>query len=147
MRKTGLIVADSSRARIFVVVPEEGPPRRLRLEERASLTNVGSHVKGERTTNRQAGPVHPIGAQRARHRPEHERRFGLEIVKQAMKLTASWDDATIVLIAEPRLLGLMRVKLREALKRSIRLEELAKDYAGLSKAELEKLVDRGRFIQ
>lgn len=156
MTQTCLIVADRARARLFVVVPDESPRRRFRLIERSTLVNAettargkdgAGRVKSERNTNRQAGPVHPIGAERERHRLEHERRFGAEIVKRAVDMTADWDEGVMLLIAEPRLLGLVRARLREALKAEIRLEELAKDYTGLSTAALERAVLSQRLAQ
>ena len=156
MKQTCLIVADGGRARLFVVVPEEGPRRRLRLLEQAALADgevktrsrTGSGaVSSERNTNRKAGPVHPIAAQRERHRLEHERRFGAEIVRHAVELTADWSEGVMVVIAEPRLLGLMRERLREALPPRIRLEALAKDYSGLSKSALERILISQRLIE
>lgn len=155
MKKTCLIVADRGRARLFLVVPDESPRRKVRLDEQATLSaetrgrGAGSEARGksERHSNRDAGPVHPVVAQRERHRLEHERRFGAEIVKRAVGVTANWEDGVMLLIAEPRLLGLVREPLREALKASIRLEELAKDYAGLSTAELERIVVAQRLTQ
>jgi len=156
LKQTCLIVADGARARLFVVAPAQGARRGIRLIERAALVNgeVKSHgrsgsgaVKSERNTNRQAGPVHPIEAQRDRHRVEHERRFGAEIVKRASELTNDWDEGVVVLIAEPRLLGLVRERLRKALRPSLRLEELAKDYSSYSKLALERLVASRRLVQ
>ncbi|MBI4206348.1 MAG: host attachment protein [Betaproteobacteria bacterium] len=155
MNNTGLLVADRSRARLFVVVPADNPRGKLRLVERVTLVNQetkargrsgAGRVKGERNTNRQAGPVHPIGAQRERHRLEHERRFCAEVVEHALQLTADWDRGVMVLIAEPRLLSLMRERLRTALRSEIKLEELAKDYSGLSTTELERVVVGQRLI-
>lgn len=156
MQKTCLIVADSARARLFFVVPDEAPRRKIRLIEQATLVNQETRERGrngaglvnsERNTNRQAGPMHPVGAQRERHRLEHERRFGAEIVEKAVALTRDWNEGVIVLIAEPRLLGLMRERLRGALKKEIALEQLAKDYNGLSTAALEKIVISQRLAQ
>lgn len=149
MNNTCLIIADGAGARLFFVVPSESPRGKLRLAQQATLVNAetkargrsgAGRVKSERNTNRQAGPMHPIGAQRERHRLDHERRFGVEVVECAVDLTADWDRGVVVLIAEPRLLGLMREHLRDALKSEIKLEELAKDYTGLSTAELERIV-------
>lgn len=155
MNNTGLLVADRSRARLFVVVPADNPRGKLRLVERVTLVNQetktrgrsgAGRVKSERNTNRQAGPVHPIGAQRERHRLEHERRFCAEVIEHTLQLTADWDRGVMVLIAEPRLLGLMRERLRTALRSEIKLEELAKDYSGLSTTELERVVVGQRLI-
>jgi protein required for attachment to host cells len=149
MKRTCLIVADGEKARLFLAVPDDSPRRKFRLVEQTTLHNAefaahgragAGQVGSERNTNRQAGPVHPIGSQRERHRLEHERRFGAEIVKSAVALTMEWNEGVIVLIAEPRLLGLMRARLRGALKKQIALVELAKDYSGLTTTALEKIV-------
>ncbi|MGQ0524777.1 MAG: host attachment protein [Betaproteobacteria bacterium] len=155
MKKTCLIVADRARARLFLVLPEEGTRRKLRLDEQATLNaetrgrgaGGDARARSERHSNRDAGPVHPVAAQRERHRLEHERRFGAEIVRRAVGVTANWEDGVMLLIAEPRLLGLVREPLREALKPAIRLEELAKDYAGLSTTELERVVVAQRLAR
>jgi protein required for attachment to host cells len=156
MKNTCLIVADGERARLFVAVPDDSPRRILRLIEQATLHNAefdarglrgAGQVKSERNTNRQAGPVHPIGSQRERHRLEHERRFGAEIVKRAVALSKDWKDGVILLVAEPRMLGLMRARLRGALGKQIGLVELAKDYSGLSAAALEKIVISQRLME
>jgi protein required for attachment to host cells len=151
MKSTCLIVADGERARLFIAVPDDNPRRKLRLIEKGTLHNAdfkgAGAVKSERNTNRQAGPVHPVGVQRERHRLEQERRFGAEIVKSAVALTADWSEGVMVLIAEPRLLGLMRERLRGALKKHIALAELAKDYSGFTTAALEKIVIAQRLAQ
>ena len=156
MKKTCLVVANGGRARLFVVVPEDGPRRKLQLIEQATLVNAETMERGgngagriysERNTNRQAGPVHPVAARRERHRLEHERRFGAEIVERAAYLTADWKEGVMVLIAEPRLLGLMRERMRDALRGEIRLEELAKDYSGLSTSALERIVISQRLAE
>ena len=147
--KTCVIVADGARARLFLVAADDSPRRTRKLVEQSTLANReresrggrgADQTKSERNTNRQAGPVHPIGAARDRHRLEHERRFGGEIVESAVRITRDWDQGTIVLIAEPRLLGLMRKRLRAAVNRNVGVEELAKDYSGVSDAALERLV-------
>ncbi|OGA44656.1 MAG: hypothetical protein A3G24_08185 [Betaproteobacteria bacterium RIFCSPLOWO2_12_FULL_62_13] len=156
MPNTCIVVADGARARLFTVVTEDSPRRRLKLVEHQALVNPRarahgessvSQVKSERNTNRQAGPVHPIGAAREQHRLEHERRFGAEIVHCATALVSGWRGGRLILIAEPRLLGLMRERLRRALDSAIKLEQLAKDYSGLSTAELERLFAIQGLIQ
>lgn len=134
---------------------DDSPRRKLKLVEQLVLVNpatqargkkVVERVKTDRISDREAGPVHPIGAQRERHRLEHERRFGGEIVERAAGLVMNWSEGRMLLIAEPRLLGLMRERLRQALRRTIKLEELAKGYSGLSTAELERLFVSQRLL-
>lgn len=145
LNTTCIVVADAKRARFFSIEASDAPRYPLKLVEGSVLLNPdvegarrngAGRVKTERVSNRQAGPVHPVGAQRERHRLELERRFGREIASQAERITGAWTSGAVVLIAAPRLLGLMREGLRNALHSGIELKELAKDYSGLSAAEL-----------
>ena len=147
MNRTCVIVADGKGARFFGVEEVESPRVKFRLVERTALTSetdlktLGKSVTGrtrtETNTNREGGPKHPIGAQRERHRLELERRFGREIARETRELTKDWKEGTVVLIAEPRLLGLMREPLRRVMHPGIELKELAKDYAQLTASELQ----------
>lgn len=146
MNKTCIVVADAAVARFLSVEESDSPRARAMLVEQAALANVtdlkklGRSVTGrtrtETNTNRGSGPVHPMGAQRERHRLELERRFGQEISRQAGEITRGWKQGTVVLVAEPRLLGLMRAHLRKALHGGIQLKELARDYTHLAPQEL-----------
>lgn len=150
MNRTFIIVADARRARFFSVEPGDSPRHRMALVERMVLSSpdpsdLGATVTGrprtETNTNRQAGPVHPIGAQRQRHRLEHERRFGREIARHAGELTLAWKEGSVILIAEPHLLGLLRRGLRDAMPPGVELKELAKDYGHLTAPELRDRLD------
>lgn len=146
MIKTCIVAADGGIARFYGIEEVESPRVKLVLVERTVLnhetdlkvlgTSATGKVHTETNTNRGSGPVHPMGAQRERHRGELERRFGVEIVRQAAALTKGWDQGIVVLVAEPQLLGLMREPMRKALHRGIELKELAKDYTHLTATEL-----------
>ena len=97
-------------------------------------------------TNRQAGDVHPVAARREHHRLELERRFAREIAQHAANLTRSWNGGTVVLVAEPRMLGLVREPLHRALRPGIELKELAKDYSHFTAAELRDHLVLNRLI-
>lgn len=140
-----IIVADGRRARLFVAVAGGGAQPGAGLVERESLVNTDyrahgadlpGRTKSERVMNRQAGDVHPIDARRDQHRLELERRFAREIAQHAAALTQSWPDGHVVLVAEPRMLGLLREPLHKALRPDIELKELAKDYSHFTAAEL-----------
>jgi len=155
MPETFIIVADAKRARFFAVEPGESPRNRVKLVERVTLVNPdvegvrkggAGRVKTERVSNRQAGDVHPIEGRRQQHRLELERRFGREITQQAVTLSRNWKGGTIVLIAEPRLLGLMREHLRDALEPAVELKELARNYAQLTPSELQEHLDLKRLV-
>ena len=140
-----LVVANAGRARFFEAQPSDAPRVKTVLVELESLDNprlvdLGTSVTGrtrtETNTNRQAGPMHPMGAQRDRHRLELERRFSREIAKRSAAMTQGWTKGTLMLVAEPHMLGLLRETMRAGLQSGVALKELAKDYTDLSPAEL-----------
>ena len=150
-----IIVADGGRARLFLAVAEEGAQGRLGLVERESLVNTDyrahggdspGRTKSERVTNRQAGDVHPVDARRDQHRLELERHFAREIAQHVAALTQSWPDGHVVLVAEPRMLGLLREPLHKALRRGIELKELAKDYTLHSASALRDQLALNRLL-
>ena len=147
-----MVVADGARARIFLLEPGGGQAGAPSLVEKADLANAGysargadaPHMRTERNTNRQTGPMHAVGEKREQHRLEAERRFGVRIAERVAEVVKGWNEGSIVLVADPRLLGLMREMLREAVKSEITLKELAKDYTRLSATELhEHLASNG----
>lgn len=147
-----VVVADGARARIFVLEPGGGRAGDSSLVEKSDLVNVGYSARGadapqvrtERNTNRQTGPMHPVGEKREQHRLEVERRFSAQVAERVADVVKGWNDGSIVLVADPRLLGLMRKVLREAVQPGIALKELAKDYTRISAIELrEHLASNG----
>ena len=148
-----VVVADGARARIFLVQVNDAPRAPFRLVERGVLTNadlrsrgrsVTGRVRTETNTNREAGPMHPMGAQRERHRVELERRFSVEVARKTAALARNWSMGSVVLVADPRMLGFLRDAVRGALTPGIRVKELAKDYARLTASRLQdQLVENG----
>ena len=88
--------------------------------------------------------MHPMGAQRERHRLDIERRFAAGITETAAGLVDDWAKGAVVLIAEPHMLGQLREAVRSLLKPGIAVKELARDFTGLSAAEIyDRLVSNG----
>ncbi len=150
-----VIAADSARARFFLAQKSEAPRAPLSLVEQESLDNpdlrtLGRSVTGrprtETNTNREAGPMHPIGAQRERHRVELERRYALRIAGLAGKITHGWKDGSVLLVADAKLLGLVREPLRKVLQAKIELKELARNHAHLTPAELRDELVASRIV-
>jgi protein required for attachment to host cells len=146
MDNTCVVVADSGRARIFLLEESHAPRAPFKLIERGTLANadlrsrgrsVTGRVRTETNTNREAGPVHPMGAQRERHRIELERRFSVEVARKAAALARNWSTGSVVLVADPRMLGFLRDAVRSALKPEVRVKELAKDYAHVTASKLQ----------
>jgi protein required for attachment to host cells len=156
MNKTCIVVADAGLARLYDVEEDESPRVKVKLVERAVLTNetdlksrgesVTGRVRSETNTDRGSGPVHPMGARRERHRVELERRFGLEIARQAGEMTKGWTKGAVVFVAEPRFLGITRESMRQALARHIELKEIARDYAHLTPTDLYDHLARNGIV-
>jgi protein required for attachment to host cells len=134
-----VIAADGGRARLFVYEEPAGAP--ARLVERESLVNAEYDARGTeamvdrkstRMTNREAGPMHPQEPWRDQHRAELERRFAANIAERVTGLVKGWKDGSIVLVADPKMLGLAREGVRAVGKGGVSVKELAKDYTGLS---------------
>jgi len=151
MASTCIVVADGARARVFLAeTPENGKGG---LVEMVDLVNPeyqarGKHVlptaRSTRNTSRQSGPMHPYAQRRGRHLLELEKRFAQEVVAQAAGLVRGWSRGSVLLIADPRMLGLLREAARAALRRGIVIKELAKDYTQLQVSELyDHLVHSG----
>jgi protein required for attachment to host cells len=145
MDRTCIVVADSRRARFFSIEASDSARHPLRLVEGSMLVNADLEVArrngsggagAELPGNRQAGTVHPTGAQHERRRLEVERRFGREIARHAGEITGAWTSGAVILVAAPRLLGLMRETVRAAIPLRVELKELAKDYTMLSSEEI-----------
>jgi len=150
-----IIVADGGRGRLFAVTEDGSAQGGVNLVERESLVNADyrahgedspARTKSERVTNRQAGDVHPIDARRDQHRLELERRFAREIAEHVARFTQGWSHGSVVLVAEPRLLGLVREPLHKALNPAVELKELAKDYSHLTASELREHLALNRMI-
>lgn len=140
-----VVVADARRARFFLVQESAAPRAPFQLAGRGTLGNmslrelgrsVTGRVRTETNTNREAGPMHPMGAQRERHRVELERRFAARIARRAAAIARSWLTGSVVLVADPGMLGFLREAVRGALAPQIRVKELAKNYARLTAARL-----------
>lgn len=133
-----VIAADGGRARLFVYEEPAGAP--ARLVERESMVNAEYHARGAdamvdrkstRMTSREAGPIHPQNP-RDQHRAELERRFAANIAERVSGLVKGWKEGSILLVADPKMLGFAREGMRAVAKGGVSVKELAKDYTGLS---------------
>jgi protein required for attachment to host cells len=148
MPNTCVVVADSARARFFLLESGRSPRDGRRLVEQRDLASTGNDEPPEsRHSERDAGPRHPYGAQRERHHLALERRFAGEIVKRAAGHVTGWSTGLLVLVAAPRLLGLLRENLRASLAPGIALKELARDYTGFTAAALQERLESSNMLK
>lgn len=138
MAHTCILVAGGTQVRFFVVVESADALRGFRLREILKLDDPEVQAGGGGRDAGDASREHP--------RLEQERRFVALIVERAMELVEHCRGGRMLVITEPRLLGLLREPLRHALGSEVRLEELARDCSALSIGELEHTLAKQGLI-
>ena len=141
-----IMVADGTRARLFTLdaggttAPGPGlveqedlanPEHKLAGRDKYSTTRTGSNL------NPQKGPAHGYDDHRDKEEREHERRFAHEIAGRAVALAQRQQARHLVVVAEKRMLGLLREAVVIPAQSGIELRELAKDLTQLPPAELQ----------
>jgi protein required for attachment to host cells len=141
-----VISADGARARMFVLEKDAELQAGSRLVEKIDLVNTNYTARGkdapgvrsERNTSRQAGPVHPQDAERDRHRIELERHFAREIAAHASTMAKAGGAGKVILVAEPRMLGLLRRLLATAVGKRVTISEIARNHTHLTPSRLHQ---------
>ncbi len=128
-----VVVADRTRARVFLVQDGEGGARRL--VEEADLANV-DYAPG--ANGDQPSAIHPQPAARAPHRLSLDRRFAKELVTSTAALVGGWEDGEVVLVAPAHMLGQLRELMRNGVAQRLTLKELAREYTSLSVTQLAR---------
>lgn len=144
-----VIVADGARARFMAIERRDGAPQRaaLRLVEIARMSNPEHTVSGRRDSRKiksgrdtSRGGVAPHGYtdHREPHAAEVLRRFASRIAEQAASLASLAQISSVLLVADPRMLGLLRAALEPMVKAGIALRELKRDYTWCSAPQLQR---------
>lgn len=142
-----IVVADGTRARLFTLeagaTDEPGPnlteqddlanpEHKLQGHEKYSTTRTGSNL------NPHKGPAHGYDDHRDKEEREHERWFARDVARRAVALAQQHKSHQLVVVAEKRMLGLLREALVLPPKSGIELHELAKDLTQLASTELQE---------
>ena len=144
-----VIVTDGAQARFMALeVKTAVPPRAaLRLVENARMSNPEHTVKGRRSmrkiksgrdTGRGRMAPHGYTDKREPHEAEVLRRFASRIAEQAAVLVAAGKASSLVLVADPRMLGFLRGAFEPVVNAGIALRELARDYTWCSAPQLQR---------
>lgn len=148
MQKYVVAVANSTKAKLFVLKPTEVPEyeQNSKLIEKATLHNSNQELQGQNLwsstkpgRNRgTTGQAHGYDDHRENHRVEFERRFAQEIAVKLSELIKASQPNQLLLVAEPQILGIIREVLTPILPRNLKLNELAKDLCQLNTHELHE---------
>ena len=154
MRRIGVLVADSARCRLFSVktVDNDNFDLETSLSEALDLANpeanlsgqeVFSNTKSGRNRAPGGGPAHGYDDHRDHHHTEMLRRFARAIADGAQKLVRDHELVKLIVIAEPRMLGVLRPELKSMLMGLV-LEELPEDLSTRSAPQItRRLAERG----
>jgi protein required for attachment to host cells len=142
-----VVVTDGARARFFTLEPvdfpdvESGP----RLTEQGNLVNpekdmpqreLFSNTKTGRNRAPGGGPAHGYDDHRDEHENEFERRFARKVAEETTRIAHSNRAHWIVLAAEPRMLGFLRIELKTVMRNGVEVRELGKDLSKLSSQQV-----------
>jgi len=152
MSENCVVVAGGSRARFFaledVQFPEvESGPNLVELsdlvnpEHDAKQRDLWSELKSGRN-RAPTGPAHGYDDHRSQHEEEYERRFARSVAEECVKLARSHGTRNVVLVAQKRMLGILRGTLEPVLKAGVEVRELAKDLSKLPPQQLHEHLAR-----
>lgn len=146
-----ILIADSARARIFVASDSEDG---FQLSEWINVANPeagardaalfrGSVSRG-RASRAGTGTAHGLDDGRKRHRAETARKFAKDVAAAVRTLLDEVPSRQLIVIAEPRFLGVLRPALRRRTSSAVRLVELAEELSWRSTSQLQRaLVKKG----
>lgn len=139
-----VVVADGAHARFLLAEPRAEVPHRpvLRLVENVKMENPEHTVKGRREarkikSGRDERAAHSYTDHRDPHDVELMRRFAGRVAKQLASLLER-QASSVVLVAEPQMLGLLRTAVAPVMKSGVPVQELARDYTWCTSVELER---------
>jgi protein required for attachment to host cells len=146
-------VVDGAKARFLTLEPlaapdlESGPDLIKRCElANPALEMAGQELWANTKTGRNRGSGsrgHSYDDHRGNHLVEFERRFAQAIDAQMEMLIAQYELNTLVLVAEPQILGILRENLTSS-NRRIQAQEVAKDLCRMTPRQLhEYLAQKG----
>jgi protein required for attachment to host cells len=140
-----IAVIDRVRARFLTLVPAEISDAGFTLAKQTGLTLPTGEASGQelwpRTiTGRNRGPqgqAHNYGDHRQEQAIKFERHFTREIVSNLHQLVQDLHIQTVLLVAAPQILGLMRPVLESVLPETVKLTAVAKDLCHLNPSEID----------
>ncbi len=152
-----IIVADSARARFFTLTPAANPDTDyspnlvevddlIQAEKEASQGSLWSDHHSGRNRGKNGGSSHRYDDHRAQHSEELDRRFARDVAQVAANMARRKKTHNVVLVAEKRMLGILRSTLDPVIKTGVSIRELAKDLSKLNPLELHEHLAREQLI-
>jgi protein required for attachment to host cells len=149
-----IAVIDRAHARFLTLVPVEISDDDFTLVEQTGLTLPEGEASGEELwsstkTGRNRGPqgqAHSYDDHRQEHAIEFERHFAHSIANHMKLIVQDRHLQTVLLVAAPQILGLMRQALEPVLPETVKLTEVAKDLCHLTPYEIQAYLAEQKLI-
>lgn len=148
MTSTCIIVADGARARFFTLESTEDPAADggPRLLEHRDLVNPEADVpprglfsdRSGRGHSSPGGAAHGLDDHRDQHIDELGRRFASRLVSETERFVQVQDARRLIVVAGPKLLGLLRSELQKVRLARVEVSEVAEYMAHSSPAEIHE---------
>jgi protein required for attachment to host cells len=139
-----IVVADGSRARLFTATRGEDAEA-TKLQELEDLVEPERGMADREIYSDKSGQNRPGSGfedHRKGHREEVERRFAKRIVAAVAQLLHQQSPGSLVVVADPRLLGLLRGPLDASLPRDVPRTEIAADLTWQPLHALRKTLEK-----
>lgn len=156
MNRYLVAVIDSTKARFLTLKPSELPgydsgPHLIEHEALLSSSNElqGQELWTSTKTGRNrgvAGQAHSYDDGRDSYLIESERRFTQSITAKIVNLIQTHQIQQVLMIAEPRILGLIREGLMPVLPRNIKIHEIGKELCHLKPHELHEYLASKKLL-
>jgi protein required for attachment to host cells len=144
-----ILVADGSRARLFTAEFHAGESS-ASLKEREDLVSperglagreIFANIKSGRNREARNAQAHGYDDHRIRHREETERRFAKQIASATADIVKKHASEWLVIVAEPRLLGLLRKPLDAKLPGGLPRIELREDLSWHALPQIRRVLE------
>ncbi len=126
MPRITIVVADAARARLYTYEPGSTQGDRAQMVERLDLINPDERLR--------PGPIHDDLRDQRQH--EVERRFAGEIYRALGELLDAHPCRRVLIVAPPKMMGLLRIWTGGLAARKVELSELARDLTLETTAQL-----------
>ncbi len=156
MGKFAVAVINGSQARFFILDSaasseyESGP----NLIEHESLANSTKEFHGQELwantktgRNRgRSGQAHGYDDHRHNHEIEFEKRFANKISNALLNLIRTHQARQLVLVAEPKILGMIRASMSDNLFKTLNIHEVAKDICNLKSHQIHDYLTKKNLL-
>jgi protein required for attachment to host cells len=146
MNKCLVTVINGSKARFLTLEPSDELDLEsgYKLVEQNSISNPAKEQQGKelwsntKTGRNQGsgGQAHAYDDHRQNHLDEYERRFARTTADEIAKFAQTQHIRQLLLVAEPKILGILRETVASLLPNNLHIQELTKDLCKLKPSEI-----------